>query len=226
MAIPAQMYSWAVMENSCGLNNLYFVQQEREDLMQRNSFLQKGTDDHHSVFSQSILHQRDEIDLLINAQNERLRIVLQEQRKKELALVMKRYECLIEQKDEDILKAINKNMELQNHQKRMEIEIQKWQRLAGENEAMIASLKRTIQEVRESVPAKDDAESSCAEDEREIRRWDQETRKMVCRCCNSRKSCVIMLPCRHLCSCRYCDVFLDSCPVCNEVKKSSVEAYL
>lgn len=63
MAIPAQMYPWGVMENSCGLNNLYFVQkshQEGQELM----FPPKDRDDHHSVFS----YQGDEIDLLINAQ--------------------------------------------------------------------------------------------------------------------------------------------------------------
>lgn len=56
MAIPAQMYPWGVMENSCGLNNLYFVQKSHQEGEDR--------DDHHSVFS----YQGDEIDLLINAQ--------------------------------------------------------------------------------------------------------------------------------------------------------------
>lgn len=155
-------------------------------------------------------------------------MVLQEQRKKALTLVIKKYESLIKQRDEDIAKAINRNMELQNHVKSMEIEIQKWQRVAEENEAMVASLNSTIQRLAETVPdAAEDAESFCLEEEEEeIKTWDQETRKMICRNCNSRKSCVIMLPCRHLCSCKYCDAFLHSCPVCNQLKKFSIEVSL
>lgn len=140
---------------------------------------------------------------------------------------MKKYEHLIKQRDDDILKAASRNMELQTHIKRMEIEIQKWQRLAHENESMVASLNGTIQRLRETNV--EDAESCCFLEEEEDegnKTGDQETRKMmmICRCCNSRNSCVVMLPCRHLRSCKFCDAFLDSCPVCNQVKKFSIWA--
>lgn len=136
---------------------------------------------------------------------------------------MKKYEHLIKQRDEEILKAASRNMELQTHIKRMEMEAQKWQRLAHENESMAASLESTIQRL-----SGEDAESCCFLEDEGKRRWDEETRRkmVICRCCNYRDSCVVMLPCRHLCSCKYCDAFLDSCPLCNQLKKFSIEALL
>lgn len=158
-------------------------------------------------------------------------MALQEQRKHQTALFMKKYESkiqfLIKQKNEEIAKAANRTMELQDFLKRMEIENQTWQRVAKENEAMVASLNCTIQRLRETASnAAEDAESCCClEGEKETAEtWDQETRKMVCRCCNSRNACVIMLPCRHMCSCKDCEVILDYCPVCKMIKKASIEA--
>lgn len=244
MAIQAQISSRFVFggcqdlltENACGLNNLCFNRQQQESMHR----IPKTIDDHHSIsqiISAQIENQRIEIDHYINSQNERLRMALQEQRKQQTALLMKKYEWKIEslmkRKEEEMLKAANKKVELLECLRRMEMERQAWQRLAQENEATAASLNSTIQRLREAASsgAAEDAESCCLEREREEEReggtWgEQETRKMVCRCCNSRNSCVIMLPCRHLCSCRDCDAFLDSCPVCNLPKKASLEALL
>lgn len=151
-------------------------------------------------------------------------MALQEHRKQQTAVLMKKYESkiqsLMRHKDEEIVRAANRNMELQDCMRKMEMERQMWQRAAQENEAVAASLN---QRLRESGGAAEDAESWCGGGERSEER---ETRKMVCRCCYSRKSCVIMLPCRHLCSCRDCDAFLDCCPVCNVAKKGSLEALL
>ncbi|XP_073147125.1 probable BOI-related E3 ubiquitin-protein ligase 3 [Henckelia pumila] len=195
--------------------------------------------DHHEqsvLFSQflssQIDNQRMEIDRFIALQNERLRQGLQEQRKRQISTMMKKYESkiqsLLKHKDQEIFKARNRRMELENILQRMEIENQTWQTAAKEKEAMAASLNSKIQRLKEtaclSMNAAEDAESSCfrSEDQNEL---EQNTRKMICRCCASRKACVIILPCRHLCSCKDCDPFLDSCPVCKTVKKATLEAF-
>lgn len=49
---------------------------------------------------------------------------------------------------------------------------------------------------------------------------------MACKACNSRASCVLFLPCRHLCSCKACEGFLDRCPLCATAKQDTVEALL
>ncbi|KAK6120876.1 hypothetical protein DH2020_045373 [Rehmannia glutinosa] len=134
---------------------------------------------------------------------------------------------LLTQKQEEITKAANRTMELQEFLKRMEIENQSWQRVAKENESMVASLNSTIQRLRESqslsANAAEDAESCCQNGEEKEEKIEN---KMVCKGCNSRNSCVVLLPCRHLCSCKDCEVFLDSCPVCRMVKKGSIIALI
>lgn len=153
-------------------------------------------------------------------------MAMQEQRKQQVAVLMKKYEMktqfLVRQKEEEIAKAANRTAELQNFLKRMEIENLTWQRAAKESEAMIASLNESIQRLRETAEnAAEDAESCCdggaAEEE-------EAERRMVCRCCNSREPCVVMMPCRHLCACKDCEVFLDSCPVCSMPKRSTILA--
>ncbi|KAG8368079.1 hypothetical protein BUALT_Bualt15G0008000 [Buddleja alternifolia] len=213
MAIQAHMYS----ENlGFALGAPQEQQQQQPPLMQfHNLSHHKNIDFHQSIpFSHTISphveNQRIEMDRFINLQNERLRMALQEQRKQQISQILKIYESktqfLIKQKEEQIAKATNRTMELEDFLRRIEIENQTWQRVAKENESMVASLNSTIERLRETATA-----NAAAED---------------AECCNSRNSCVIMLPCRHLCSCRNCDAILDSCPVCNMVKKASIEALI
>ncbi|XP_022726386.1 probable BOI-related E3 ubiquitin-protein ligase 3 [Durio zibethinus] len=199
--------------------------------------------------------QRHEVDQFIRSQNEKLRMLLQEQRRQQVALLVKKIEpkasILLRQKDEEIAKATNKTMELQNLLKKLEMENQAWQRVAQENEAMVVSLNNTLEQLREQASCcfnngVDDAESCCevnregteteenrgfaglvadhVQDEERTRKTTATT--MVCECCNSRSSCVLFLPCRHLSSCKDCAAFLDSCPVCRTAKKASIEALL
>lgn len=162
-------------------------------------------------------------------QNERLRLALEEQRKQQEALLINKYESktrvLLTQKDEEIAKASNRTKELQAFLKKMEMESQAWQRAAKENESMVASLNALIQRLRESVcfsqNAVEDAQSSCPHTQEQ-----QNTSNFICKCCNSRNSSVIMLPCRHLSSCQDCEVFLDSCPVCRMPKKATIQALI
>lgn len=214
--------------------------------------------------------QRQEIDHYIISQNERLRLVLQEQRKQQLEVLLKKIEiktsALLRQKDEEIAKATNRTMELEILLKKLEMESQAWQRIAQENEAMVFSLHNSLEQLKEKAfpcfnNGVEDAESCCdVEEEEETQQnrarteaknrvigigfgesnsnynykgaaeTEQEQRStkmvMVCKGCNSRDSCVLFLPCRHLCACRACEVFLDSCPVCLTPKKASIEALI
>ncbi|CAJ1978410.1 unnamed protein product [Sphenostylis stenocarpa] len=46
--------------------------------------------------------------------------------------------------------------------------------------------------------------------------------RRLCRKCGKEESCVLILPCRHLCVCTVCGSSLDSCPVCKSFKNASV----
>lgn len=247
MAIQAQLFSENLgfalgnsqdlsVESGCGFDNLCFAssqQQQHQQLIQLDQF-QNPKNLQSMAFSQSVSahieRQRLEFEQFVNLQNERLRIAMQEERRQQMAVLMKKYEwkteLLFKQKEEEIARGAKRNTELQNFLKRIEIENQTWQRVAKENEAMITSLNSRIQRLRETAHlcenAAEDAESCC----QNVEENDKIEKKMVCRCCNSRNSCVVMLPCRHLCSCKDCEVFLDSCPVCNMAKKATIEALI
>lgn len=201
--------------------------------------------------------QRQEIDRYISLQNERLKLALREQRKQQLALMLKKVEekvtILLRQKDEEIANARNRTMELEEFTRKMEVESQAWQRQAAENEAMVVSLSNKLEQLREqaccltSSIGLEDAESCfhgdeypCSrgnkeeEDEEETGETSRETGErqkkkkkmmmMVCKVCDSRNACILFLPCRHLCSCKPCEAFLDSCPVCKSPKRATIEA--
>ncbi|XP_059651156.1 probable BOI-related E3 ubiquitin-protein ligase 2 [Cornus florida] len=262
MAIEAQLCldnlglgSQVWMESACGFNELYLnlPQQQLQNLQQKSVVVPKNNFKSHQLmeFSQSIEsvieNQRQEIDQFITLQNERLRLALQEQRKQQVEVLLKKYEAkahfLLKQRDEEIGKAVQRTMELEELLRRMEDENQTWQRVAKENEAMAFSLHNTIEQLRESnacfTNGIEDAESCIEEDQTgESRgrngkeegngsgRGREREEKMVCKSCNFRSRCVIFLPCRHLCSCKACEAFLDSCPVCGVTKRGSIEALM
>ncbi|XP_059289176.1 probable BOI-related E3 ubiquitin-protein ligase 2 [Lycium ferocissimum] len=238
-----------LMENGCGFNQFGFTthqqqqqpiqqnfqqqilpQKINQNLMNINVPKQYSNVTESMPFSQflaiQIEKQRIETDQFITLQNERLRLVLNEQRKQQLALIWRKYEAkvqfLLKQKDEEIAKAANRTKELEDFLKKMEIENQAWQRIANENESIVVSLNNTIEQLRESgyclSTNGEDAESCCDEQEQE------QNGKMICKSCNSRFSCMVFLPCRHLSSCKACDSLLHQCPVCGIPKKASIEA--
>ncbi|XP_059460515.1 probable BOI-related E3 ubiquitin-protein ligase 3 isoform X2 [Corylus avellana] len=245
------------------VQQLQYQQQRNQNLFFDNSFIASTLKNNTSATDNSHIHdlpmlysqgsiasqfekQRQEIDQYIRLQNERLRLVLQEQRKQQLAQLLKKIESktllFLRQKDEEIAQAAKRTMELEDFLRRLEAENQAWQRVAQENEAMVVSLNNTLEQVKETAPCgfnngADDAESCCDDNDREQEEAEENRRgllceveqrnmMMVCKGCNFRSSCMLFLPCRHLCSCKACEAFLDSCPVCTTAKKASIEALI
>ncbi|KAL3539090.1 hypothetical protein ACH5RR_002456 [Cinchona calisaya] len=256
MAVQAHLYSENLvgfpLENGCGLNNDFCVnlqQQQKHHIqtMQQHHRLQDFRFDNtflrpdnqsmvvpRTTLESQIEKNSKEIDLLFYLQNERLRLALQEQWKQQIVFLLKNYEAkaqfLLQLKDEEIATAMSRTIELEDLVKKMETENQMWQRVAKENEEIIISLNNTMDQLREGALSGggnygvEDAGSCC-----EIlmdREQTREQKHQTCRMCNSRSSCVILLPCRHLCSCNVCEAIIESCPVCNMVKKSSIEVFI
>ncbi|KAJ6739263.1 BOI-RELATED E3 UBIQUITIN-PROTEIN LIGASE 2-RELATED [Salix koriyanagi] len=254
-----------LMDYGCGGLNQYFnVQQQKQQQQQCNmhqllnyqlqrnhnllfdntlvSASKNNTSNHLSMDTMASYDekQRQEIDHYIRLQNERLRLVLREQKRQQLSLLLKKVESkalpILKQKDEEIARAAKRTVELEDFLKRLEFENQTWQRMAQENEAKVTSLNNRIEQLREKASGcfnngAEDAESCCdviGEEEGFLDDADNTARKMVmvCRGCNSRNSCILFLPCRHLCSCKACDACLDACPVCQTPKKASIEALM
>ncbi|KAE8668325.1 Detected protein of unknown function [Hibiscus syriacus] len=240
MAIQAQLYSDNIGFPLCGsldcggtgdggFNQFCFGRQQKN----QNLGFENGES---RMYCEAIVDkQRHEIDQFIKSQNERLRLLLQEQREKLVAAMAKKVEpratLLLKQKDAELTRATNRTTELQNLLNKLEMENQAWRRAAQENEAMVVYLNNTLERLqRQNQPGRcfdngvDDARSCCEETEEE----EEEDRGfvVVCKCCSSRSSCVLFLPCRHLCSCKDCAAFLDCCPVCGTAKKASIEALI
>ncbi|KAF9683167.1 hypothetical protein SADUNF_Sadunf05G0184300 [Salix dunnii] len=176
--------------------------------------------------------QRREVDYMLQFQAGRLRYALQQQRKQQLGIILKSVESrgsfLMRQKEEDLARATKKTMELEVCLRKVELESEQCKRVAREKEAMVVDLSNSLKQIKgrlamasNEVP---DAESFCCGScDKE---QDQESHnRMVCRGCNSRSSCIIFLPCRHLCSCKSCEPYLGSCPVCKSVKQASMEVF-
>lgn len=88
----------------------------------------------------------------------------------------------------------------------------------------------------------DDAESCCGSNYEEANRPDEMkivknqvddcktsgvnnqvgNRNRLCRSCGKEESCVLLLPCRHLCLCTVCGSSLHICPICKSTKNASV----
>ncbi|GAA0164054.1 hypothetical protein LIER_19779 [Lithospermum erythrorhizon] len=263
MAIQAQLYSdnlgfpWSnpqdlsMENNTWGLNQCSFTLEEKP-LQYQQSMQCHHPQTHHRGINMAEYHQmvsfspdlaylvekqRLEIDRFVNLQNEKLKCALQEQSKQILSLILKKYgariEYLLRQKDDEIAKAVNKTMELQDFMKRVEIENEAWQKLAKDNEEMVFSLNNTIEHLKASASLStngaEDAESCCdrATDSIEVKveqNLEQISKRVLCKGCNIRSSCIIILPCRHLCLCQSCEAFLHSCPVCGTEKKATIQA--
>ncbi|KAJ4831408.1 hypothetical protein Tsubulata_048563, partial [Turnera subulata] len=151
--------------------------------------------------------QTREVDCILRLQSERLRSTLQEQRKRQLSILLKSMESkaswLMRQKEEDLAQARKRNMELEACLRRAQKDGESWQQMARSKEATIVDLNKSLEQVRERVALASnrahDAESyccggggggSCESTEQ------QQEKTIGCKRCNSRRSCVVFLPCR------------------------------
>ncbi|KAK0582104.1 hypothetical protein LWI29_021502 [Acer saccharum] len=235
-----------------GFNQFCFNTQQKQQIHQFQNHHHHQQQKQSLYFENSISvedeKQRLEIDHYIRSQNEKLRLLLQEQRKQQLEMILKKIESkastLLRQKDGEIIKVNNRAMELEILLKKLEMENQAWQRMALEYESMVFSLNNTLEQMREKATAScflfnnnngggggagvaEDAESCCDVEEDHNHELEEEEEKWkLCKRCNSGDLCVVFLPCRHLCSCKACDAFLDSCPVCLAPKKASIEVLI
>lgn len=82
----------------------------------------------------------------------------------------------------------------------------------------------------------EDAESCCSNDEYSgwrrvvMTAQDKDEGKVMnnrlCRNCGEGKSCVLIMPCRHLCLCSMCGAMVLTCPICDSVKSATLNVNL
>lgn len=153
-------------------------------------------------------------------------------------------------KEEEIEKIGKLNWALEERVKSLCIENHIWRDLAQSNEATANALRTNLEQVlaaqvkdeRTEAAAEaaimDDAQSCCGssggvgESEKLSGRYtlaygahdrvSTSSCSWLCRNCNKEESCVLLLPCRHLCLCTVCGSSLHVCPICKATKNASV----
>ncbi|CAN4080341.1 unnamed protein product [Withania somnifera] len=156
----------------------------------------------------------------------------------------------LKEKEEQIQRMGKIGMVLQEKVKSLYVENQLWRDLAQTNEATANSLRYNLEQVLAHVgderisaggnfagaAVDEDAESCCgssdhdaaaAEEEEEIegrRNLAGEAHdNRMCKRCGERESCVLLLPCRHLCLCAVCgSSLIHTCPLCKSNMNATV----
>ncbi|GKE38015.1 probable BOI-related E3 ubiquitin-protein ligase 3 [Tanacetum coccineum] len=124
-------------------------------------------------------------------------------------------------KEEEITRLNQLNWSLEEKLKSLLVENQIWRELAQTNEATAYNLQQLLAQAQlqqqEQTLVNDDiadGESCCGSNYEE----DVSTKK--CLECGKKESCVLMLPCRHLCVCNVCESTITICPVCTSTKSA------
>ncbi|XP_075478254.1 putative BOI-related E3 ubiquitin-protein ligase 3 [Primulina tabacum] len=211
--------------------------------------------------SSHIQQQQLEIDLIISQHTEKVRMEIEEKRRRYsrrfAAAVRENIIKKLKAKEEEIENIEKLNCALEEKVKSLCVENQIWRDLAQTNEATANALRSDLEQVlthvqdeqqhnlmqlrrSDSAALLDDAESSCGSNFEETdtlasadnARYGEKhegvksTGNRICRSCGKVESCVLLLPCRHLCLCAVCGSFLHTCPVCSSIKTASLHVNL
>ncbi|CAL9241208.1 unnamed protein product [Arabidopsis halleri] len=185
-------------------------------------------------------HQQHEIDRFVSLHMERVKYEIEEKRKRQARTIMEAIEQGLAKrlrvKEEERERIGKINHALEERVKSLSVENQIWRDLAQTNEATANHLRTNLDQVLAQVKdirgaglennvneAESCCGSSCGEDTvRRTEAQDKAERRRMCRNCGEEESCVLLLPCRHLCLCGVCGSSVHTCPICTSPKNASV----
>ncbi|EHA8592222.1 E3 ubiquitin-protein ligase BOI [Cocos nucifera] len=184
--------------------------------------------------------QNETVDQYLCLQNEQLIFSLDMQTKQHMSSLLTKLESkasmLLRWKEEELANASMRTQALQDCVSRAEEEKEMWKNIALEKEAMALALKATLERAQEpcfvsKVALGIEDRHSCfsfpwgrKEDNEQI----GETNRVLspCKLCGNQDSCMLFLPCQHLCACKECEASLSECPLCKSLKIDSLEVLL
>ncbi|XP_021692518.1 BOI-related E3 ubiquitin-protein ligase 1 isoform X2 [Hevea brasiliensis] len=194
--------------------------------------------------------QKEEFDQYIKIQEEHLATGVRDMKQRHiasfLAAIEKGVSKKLREKDLEIDNMNRKNKELIERIKQVAMEAQNWHYRAKYNESVVNVLKSNLQQAISQGADQgkegfgdsevDDAASYVVPSSylnvtgghaRPLTKNCQGLiEHITCRACKSKEVCMLLMPCRHLCLCRDCDMLINVCPVCQLIKTSSVQVYL
>nr|GEW56601.1 putative reverse transcriptase domain-containing protein [Tanacetum cinerariifolium] len=125
-------------------------------------------------------------------------------------------------KQDEITRLNQLNWSLEEKLKSLLVENQIWRELAQTNEATTYNLQQLLaqaqlqQQEQEQTLVNDDiddGESCCSSNK---------VNSNKCLRCGKKQSCMLVLPCRHLCLCNVCESTTSICPVCSSTKSAAL----
>ncbi|XP_038900738.1 probable BOI-related E3 ubiquitin-protein ligase 2 isoform X2 [Benincasa hispida] len=191
-----------------------------------------------------IQQQQIDVDRLISQHMERVKMELEEKQKREARRILEVIEIgmmrILRSKEEEIEKIGKLNWELEERVNCLSMENQLWRDVAETNEATANALRSNLEQVLLQVNTvaeeEEDAESCCGSNDdggcgggggvRKKRKEGDEEEERRCKKCWKEESCVLLLPCRHLCLCTVCASSLHTCPICNSTNNASVRVIM
>uniref|UniRef100_A0ACD5UQ57 Uncharacterized protein n=1 Tax=Avena sativa TaxID=4498 RepID=A0ACD5UQ57_AVESA len=188
-----------------------------------------------------LYHQGMEIDALVRVETERMRAGLELARRRHvraLVLAAERAAAGRLQAAEAALELARcRNATLSERLGQISAEGQAWIGVAKSHEAVVAGLRATLEQLLQSPCAAaaegpagagdaEDARSCCFETPADDGEAASNKSRAPCKACGDGESCVLLLPCRHLCLCPACDATVDTCPVCAARKNASLHVLL
>lgn len=193
------------------------------------------------VSSQIQQHQL-EIHNIISQQGKRLRLELQERQRQQASLLVWAIGQRVREKEDEIQRMCKLNRMLEERVRSLFVENQLWRDLAQANEATANSLRTDLEQVlliheeerllnnsnAAAAVAEEEDVGSCCGSSDDVATDKNGWRK--CGRCGERDSCVLLLPCRHLCLCEVCGSGEikreEACPICNTNMKATLHLNL
>ncbi|ESR51574.1 hypothetical protein WN944_020295 [Citrus x changshan-huyou] len=189
--------------------------------------------------------QKEEFDQYIKVQEEYLAKGVQDMKQRHMASFLSAIEKglakKLQEKDMEIENMNRKNRELIERIKQMAAEAQNWHYRAKYNESVVNLLKSNLQQAisQGADQGKEGFGDSEVDDAASYINTNNyltvpsgpgksisRNHQMICRACKAKEASVLLMPCRHLCLCKDCDVLVAVCPVCQFVKNASVLVHL
>lgn len=181
-------------------------------------------------------------------QNEQARQLLEEKRVRHsralIAAIEEGVSRRLREKDLEVEKCKRRNMELEEHARKLNLELHLWQNKLKSSEAQVLALRSNLQQAQQAVQLSreqskegcgdseaDDAASSHHDDladaqARAFRENKELKEQRTCRVCRCNDVSILLLPCRHLCLCKDCEGRSTTCPLCQSPKNASVQVYM
>ncbi|KAE8707261.1 ATP-citrate synthase alpha chain protein 1-like [Hibiscus syriacus] len=191
--------------------------------------------------------QKEEFDRYIKIQEEHLTKGIRDMKQKHMASFLAAIEIGISkklrEKDRELETVNNKNRELVERIKQVTAEAQNWHYRAKYNESVVNVLKNNLQQVispgaqlgMEGFGDSEVDDAASYIDPNNFLNSPLGAAKgvsggtkehVICRACKAKEVSILLMPCRHLCLCKDCDLSINVCPVCQVIKTAGVQVYL